>query len=120
TLRTARVRWQDGWPSVPDLEDPVFPARDAVGVWEHRVDRGPANQITVLPDGRFEHGVPASGADLPPAGSWSADGATVTLRWPPRSGSNRGAVDTVRLHDFARTYTGRNAEGRSIHGDRVA
>lgn len=119
TLRTALLRWRDGWPEVPDLIDPVGPTDGAAGIWEHRVGHGPANQITLESDGRIETGEPRNEPRGAVSGSWSVVDSALRLRWTGGPNVQSVEIETVRLRDGNRTYLGTDTKGRVISGVRV-
>lgn len=109
TLRLEKLRWKGGWPERVVLEK-ASPSREISGVWEHRVGRGAATQLTLTLDGTIDSG-PAK---------WEREGEGFVLRWPATEAPGGFWVDRCQLNKDRQSYTGTNQGGLKITGVRVA
>ena len=121
TLRLLPISWKRGWPEVLPLEKPAL-GRDVPGVWEHRVGRGAASQLTLKEDGTIEQQA-RRGSRRPAAESptWTRDGKeTFTIRWPDPAAPGGFWLDRCRLNRDKTAYSGQNQKGQKSEGVRVA
>jgi arabinan endo-1,5-alpha-L-arabinosidase len=120
TLRLAPIVWKRGWPEVAPLEKPA-PGKEIVGVWEQRVGRGAAFQLTLGPDGSADASTGRPNARPAPGPTWEREGSTgFIVRWPASDAPGGFWLDRLRLSRDRTTYVGTNQKGQKITGVRVS
>ncbi len=116
TLQIRPLLWgRDGWPLAGE---PIAPANgaqeqrpDLTGTWEHSVDFGDSNPITLLGGGKINE------ADS--KATWRLTGSTLELRWPRSDGPRGVWIDRCVVSPAGDWYVGRNQRGMVIRGVRV-
>ena len=120
TLRLLPMTWKRGWPEVAPADKPK-PNQDLPGVWEHRVGRGAASQLTLKPDGTVDQhqrrGNRPAPAELP---TWTREPGGFAIRWPDPAAPGGFWLDRCQLNREKTAYTGENQKGQKLEGTRIA
>lgn len=114
TLQIRPIIWaDDGWPLAGEcgIEKDGAKVPDVAGKWQHSVNFGNGQTITLMPDGRINR------HDGP--NTWTQTGHRLTLQWP-RPDAPKGAwTDECYISPNGNSYIGRNQNHLVIRGVRI-